>query len=298
MHCFRLFRAVLPAFALVGASPATAAPDPQWPVAMRGALGRLGEIEWRLGQRALSSCPTTAAGTGFVFDHRAAYRREDWPLLAATLGLGERPVIAAVVPGSPAALAGALPGDTVVAIAGEPVERIIAAGEAERLAADSLAEFVARQAPGSPIRVEIERGGAPMTLDVTAVPQCGARVILATSNAIDAHSDGRNVSVSSGLLNFARSDDEIALLAGHELAHVIHRDGKARDLAERRAMEDAADLLGAHLARCAGYDAGGALDFWERYARRDMLSFLRSPSHRNPRERIRRMRAFLETDSC
>ena len=99
-------------------------------------------------------------------------------------------------------------------------------------------------------------------------------------------------------MTFAASDDELALVAGHELGHIIHRDGKATSLADRRNMEDRADEAGAHLAKCAGYDVTAALGFWDRYANRRKLSFLDGPSHRSPRDRAARMAAFIAGDSC
>ena len=99
-------------------------------------------------------------------------------------------------------------------------------------------------------------------------------------------------------MTFAASDDELALVAGHELGHIIHRDGKATSLADRRNMEDRADEAGAHLAKCAGYDVTAALGFWDRYANRRKLSFLYGPSHRSPRDRAARMAAFIAGDSC
>jgi len=87
-------------------------------------------------------------------------------------------------------------------------------------------------------------------------------------------------------------------LAGHELGHIIHRDGKARSLEDRRAMEDRADEAGAHLARCAGYDVAAALAFWERFANRRKLAFLYGPTHRQPRDRAARMAAFIAADRC
>ena len=88
---------------------------------------------------------------------------------------------------------------------------------------------------------------------------CGIRVILQSSGGIDAHSDGRNVAVSTGLVTFAQTDAQLALAAAHEFGHAIARHGKPKGLNERRHMEDEADLIGIRLAVCAGYDANDAM---------------------------------------
>lgn len=290
-----LLAAAASALVLASARPAQAQP---WPVTLRATLARLGEIEWRLGTAAGRTCPVEASSIGVTFDDRRAYRREDWPLLAETLGMAEGPVIAATATGGPARLAGLEPGDVVRSIGGIAVERIAGGGNEARLAADRLAAHVAALPEQIAVIFEVQRAGRTLSIEIVPERRCAARIVLEVRKSIGAHSDGRNISVSTGLVDFARNDDEIALLAGHELAHVIHRDGKARSVRERRAMEDAADLQGAHLARCAGYDASAALDFWTRYKRADGLAFLRGPSHRSPGDRVERMRAFLATDHC
>jgi len=269
-----------------------------WPRALWRDLARINAVSWRLREAAQDSCPAMASAIGVTFDSRRAYTQQDWPLLAATLGMEERPVIAAVAPGSPADRAGILAGDAVLAIAGVPASRIAGPDTPANIVSKTLADFVAALPSGEPASFQLERAGQALTVNVEPAKLCATRFELVTKDEVDAHSDGRDVAILGGLIVFTANDDELALVAGHELAHVIHRDGKASNLAMRRKMEDAADVTGAHLAKCAGYDAYKALDFWRRLNEHEPPSFLQIPTHRSPKKRIALITAALSGDRC
>jgi len=64
-------------------------------------------------------------------------------------------LVAAVAPGGPAARAGFLVGDLLLALAGEPLPT-----------SDALIDALARHAPGDTVRLDLARGGKPLTVDV------------------------------------------------------------------------------------------------------------------------------------
>lgn len=262
-----------------------------WPVQMRRDLDRLGQMEWRLHQAVGSGCPAMAADAGLTFDDPDAYPREAAQLLASTVGMTRGPVIAALAADGPAARAGLRVGDRVVSIGGRSSAEIVRAAPRGTLTADALADHLATLPAGQPVTFVVERDGQPLPA-VAVVParHCAARFILVTDNTVEAHSDGHDIAISTGLLRFVTSEDELALVAGHELGHVVHGDEKASGLGMRRAMEDAADLAGAQIARCAGYDVDKAADFFIRLDKHQVLGFLALPTHRNGRERARRVR--------
>lgn len=278
--------------------PAVAADgQADWPMRLRADLSRLGALEWQLREAAGSTCPTQVADAGLTIDDRRAYQKRDWPLLAKALGMGEAPVIAGVAPGSPAHRAGLREGDEIHAIDAEHVDTIIRRRNATALAADALLDEIAAARPGQALAFSVRRRGQAMSLTVKPVHHCGARLVLFTDRSIEAHSDNRNVAISTGMLAFARNDDELALAAGHELAHVINGDRRGGSMSARRRMEDEADALGVQLLRCAGYDTQRGLTLFERLRAKDWLGFLRAPTHRSWSDRVAQLRT-LPASSC
>lgn len=307
-------RTVFPAFAvairyshslLVGfLIPVLAAPamgqgsTPAWPSRLRNDLGRLGHVEWLLREAAGNACPRQGADAGIVFDDRRAYDKRDWPLLETALDMHGLPVVAGTAPGGPADLAGLRNGDEVVAIGDSPVELIIERRKAGALAADALLAEIADAPPGNDLRIAVRRKGVPLALTMRPVIHCAIRLVLFTDRGVEAHSDSSNVAISTGMLAFARNDDELALAAGHELAHVINGDRRGGGLAARRRMEDAADELGLRLMECGGFARARGLSLFQRLGKNDWLGFLRAPTHRSWSDRVARLRAMPAGPRC
>ncbi|MBB3860407.1 membrane-associated protease RseP (regulator of RpoE activity) [Novosphingobium hassiacum] len=282
---------------LTSAVPVSAQ-DAPWPVRYRKDLGRIAQIEWRLRDAAGLSCPVSATDIGVVFDDRRAYPKPDWTLLAQVLGMGDRPVVAALAVGGPAAVAGLAVGDEIISIDGEGVEEIAARRNAGSLIGEALLDEIAAKPPGRPVTIAVHRNQSDHNVSIMPVRHCAARLVLVSDRSIDAHSDANNVAISTGLATFARNDDELALAAGHELAHIIHRDRRGAGMKRRRAMEDAADVLGLRLMRCAGFDGDNGLALFERLGARDWLGFLRAPTHRSFKARVERLRAGPLQSEC
>lgn len=269
-----------------------------WPVRLKQDMVRLGMIEWRLRSAAGSSCSLLAADVGVIIDDRRAYDRKDWPLLSRTIGLQDDPLVIGVVGGGPAARAGMREGDEILSVAGQSVAAIIERRKAGPLVAEALIEEIAGFDPGQPIAFSVRRNEETMQFRVQPLRHCAARLVLVTNGAVDAHSNSRNVAISTGLIAFARSDDEIALAAGHEMAHIMLHHRKGGGISARRKMEDDANSLGLRLMRCAGYDAEKSLALFQRLGSGDWLGFLRAPTHRSFGKRVARLKAELPRTAC
>lgn len=269
-----------------------------WPVALRDDLVRIDRIEWRLRAASDGMCPTRSAMAGFSLDSLRAYAAGDRSLVGATTGLGERPQILAIKPGGPAQEAGLAAGDDLLAIDGTPPEELVAAGTPDALIADGMIDAIAEMTPGRTLSVTYERDGNVSTTLVRLAAGCSVRVLYKTERGIRAYSDARNVAVTAGLVRFVESDDELALVLGHEMAHIILEHESGSGLAAQRREEDEADALAVRLVQCAGYDVEKGLAFFSRFRKRDWLGFLRSPTHRGTAERIRLMRSTQDRVRC
>lgn len=92
---------------------------------------------------------------------------------------------------------------------------------------------------------------------------CASPVLLVRSPDMNAATDGNAVAMTTALHGLLRSDDEIAVILGHELAHIIL--GHTRPgAAAGPSRETEADRAGLELAARAGFDITAAPALWKR----------------------------------
>ncbi|MEO5707463.1 MAG: M48 family metallopeptidase [Alteraurantiacibacter sp.] len=210
--------------------------------------------------------------------------------------------LAQVLPGSPSASAGLLADDALVAIGSVAISESVAQpGHPLR---DTVFDLLAGQDPARPVAITVRRAGRDMAVEVNATPGCRVLVEVLTDGSNRARSDGRVLQVTQDMV--ARlSDDELAVVVAHELAHAVleHRRRLAaagvesgflgefgRNRRLRRLVEEEADLLSVHLLANAGYDPAIAPRFWrsEAGARTDG-GLLRSGAYRSREQRAAMM---------
>lgn len=200
-------------------------------------------------------------------------------------------VVTGVVPGEPADRAGLKPGDLLLSIHGRPCS----------LVAEAVA--VLRQlAPGTRVSAVYEREGVlhQTAVDVGAKPYPVGFTLLTDGEEAqlwNAWASPGQITVTSRLLEFMRSDDELAIIVGHELAHLTRGHlvkgfgtstvgnviaiaiekatgvGVLGDLtggvfhsAFSREFEREADYVGFQYAHRAGFDITVGPRLWERVA--------------------------------
>jgi hypothetical protein len=249
--------------------------------ALRQADARVAAIAYRLALAGRPLCPATFPLTGLVFHHLAEYLPADRALMIRLYGLDRGPGVLAAIGGSPAAEAGLKAGDVLLAVNGKPFPPP-AAEIAERDPGKwrPLAEAGERQLEealrSGPARLEILREGRETALTLASLPGCFGRVRLARNPKVNAFSNGHDVIVTTAMLDFVRSDDELALIIGHELSHFILGHPPMRDgdkllasIGVRSGVfwkrEEAADRMAMRLMAAAGYDLDAVIPFWRRY---------------------------------
>lgn len=100
--------------------------------------------------------------------------------------------------------------------------------------------------------------------------------------------DNGDIVLHKGLLIYARADEEIAGVIGHEYCHILHGDlGRGRNVPSIT-VEREADDCGLRLSMKAGYNCHKAIQLWFRYAK-DHPNYV-STTHPTPIERYQALK--------
>ena len=185
------------------------------------------QIATRLAAAGRMRCTILEPYLGLVLQHLSQFELADRPGMIARQALDRGPGVIAVVPESPAAVAGIYPGDVMVAINGRalPSEAGLSmpfAAARARSRADAIQELITNtDAPN--VLISVLRDNVVFVVDVTLQYACPHHVHLARSNQRNAYADGRHVFLTTGLMSQLENADELAFIVAHEMAHNILR---------------------------------------------------------------------------
>lgn len=255
---------------------------------LRGYDETVGTIGYRLARGGVALCPASVVPlAGFRVHTLGQYGKAVQADAKALFGLGDYPAILTLSNDSAAAQAGLKAGDWIVSI--DDTDLRSGAGYAGVARFD---EALAAALAHSPATLVIERKGARQSVSLTGQPGCASRVELVPGRKLNAAADGSIVQVTSGVLEQAKDDNELAFIVAHEMAHNIlkHRerlDRIGRSAANIRATETEADVLGLRLMRAAGYDPMAAARFWARFGKKTGAGIFSDGSHMRTKDRVR-----------
>ncbi len=154
---------------------------------------------------------------------------------------------------------------------------------------------------GGDLSLTVLRDGQSLTKTIRPVVTCPYNTYLSASankstQTINAYADGKNIVLLSSILDLAETDDRIALIVGHEMAHntMYHVQKKQGNAllgnvlgtaigvftgvnmggllgqvganAHSQGFESEADYFGVYYAARAGYNIDGVEDLWRRMA--------------------------------
>ncbi len=276
--------------------------------------GQLAATGYRLATDNAPLCDRIDAGTGLLFHDIAQYG--DRKAIADVFAFATPVEVAAVVPGSPAAAAGILPGDALLSIAVglRAVKVSDMTGGLDKDAYSRIRKiadvFALAEQDKTIIGLALLRAGQQKSVTLTPLAACATRFQLRTGRGYDAGADGVMVSVDLPLLEYAlaapdgRGEGELAAVVAHELAHNIlhHRErldavgvnrGIARLLGKNarriKATEEEADRLSVWLMANAGYDPRDAVRFWTRFGKELGEGIFTEGTHYRWKSRVRQI---------
>ena len=239
---------------------------------------------------------------------------EEWrPAYRSLLGVSKTETIINVVKGSPAENAGMQLGDVIMQVDGKPI----------RTRRD-LNDALPRNGYGNHVIRVVQAGAEAHDLMIEAVPVCGYNIEIVRDDSVNAWADGENVTITTGLMNFVASDDELALIVAHELAHntrghietkmgnmlvgtilgavvtgmsgynVTDIGTQAGSEAFSQDFEAEADYVGVYLAARAGFDVAPAAAVWRRIGTSHPAGIHLAKSHPSSAKRYLAIEAAAE----
>lgn len=277
---------------------------------LQSADQRVADIAWRLLSNAEDLCPAQGAVSGISLHSLAQYTPAARDTARAAFGFyNTYPSILSAAEASPAAQAGLLPDDAVIAVNGKDLGTESAGSTSASYDQVDTAMRILEDLPaGTAASIAIRRQGIPLVVELVPAKACKSRVELVPGPTVNGSANGTVAQVSGGLAAWTRGDDELALVIAHEIAHNIlgHQaeikrtgittglfGGLGRSGKRLREMEREADRLGTWLAARAGFDYRIAPAFWERLGKQAGIASALATTHPTPASRRQSLEAVI-----
>ena len=266
--------------------------EKQREIALKEALksqNRLLKIGAPILKNSLSLCKDRKRKSiGIRYENKYDFEGEYQGIAISKLGLGEALEITYVIESSPAANVGMQVGDVLLSVNDKNVP-------IGKNASKNFSDLLKKEIKDNAIlSFQIIRNDITELFNVTPVESCDYPLIVANDSAVNAFADGNNIYITQGMMDFTKSNDELALVVGHELAHnaMRHIDAKRTNAmggfvidmliavlagidtqgmftqnfaqAYSQEFESEADYVGLYMCESAGYNISDAAYFWRR----------------------------------
>lgn len=261
---------------------------------------RLATISYRMATANADVCRRPEMMTGMILHDLTQYQPARRGDVSRAFSLQSGFGVLQLVPGSAAERAGLRIDDEIVAVGGASVESGAAVwtGAPSYRRMQGFADLLQARLGAGSTELQIRRGGTIQHIVLAAARGCGGQLTLANSSGLNAWADGRHIVLTTGMNAFARSDDEIAFVIAHEMAHNIlghfGRRGAKMGIFGRssRDLELDADGFAVRFMGVAGYQPAAGISFLQHSQRRMWWAF--SLSHPGFGSRIHTVATEIE----
>jgi len=151
--------------------------------------------------------------------------------------------------------------------------------------------------------LHVRRAGEDIYIQAQANRVCDYGIILKMSGVVNAYANGKSIIVTTAMMDFAGTDEELALVVGHELAHNTMKHVRKAiwntvisGFATRttRPFESEADYVGLYYMARAGYTLDNVEVFWKKLGVQHPKSIVRAKTHPVTPERLLAIRMAIE----
>jgi len=272
-------------------------------------------------------CNKTDFNSGITFANENVMGLKIAKFFPSKINLGSRVSIIDIVKNSPADKAGLTLGDIILEVEGYSFPE-------GKNALKKISKHFKNTEKKPLKRIKIDRKGEILTFDINQEKICNYPIIFTQDKIVNAYADGKSIIMTQGMVDYARDDNEIAMVIAHELAHndrghldakkkntlimgsigfildlmtIYYSGGTAGGNAENTEMwskigsqaysvefEKDADYGGVYYAYRAGYDISQVKNFWERIGSENPKQIAISSTHPATAERYLQIEKTVE----
>ena len=276
-----------------------------------------------IGYQLLLKLPEEDSKGNFVYSGLLLSRIDEYFVKLYRLSNSNGVVVTGVVEDSPAKMAGVIAGDVIKSIENLPINDL-----------SDAAYVLNHKAPGQLVELAVLRSGAKINLGFRLGSKpWDVSFRMVDEQEVNAGAMPNLIVVTYGLMRFTKSDDEVAAVLGHELAHITkghHLKGSGINLISMLAgiaagigankvspgsgdavmrsvsaafgsrfsqdFEREADYFGLKYVYLAGFNIEAGVDVWERFAIEIPQSMTRNffSTHPSSPERMVRLKKIVE----
>ena len=284
-------------------------------------------IGYRINSLNADICNKTDFNSGITYANENVIGLKIAKFFPSKLNLGPKVSIINIVKNSPADKAGLTVGDIILELEGFTFPE---GKNALKKISKHFKDFEEKEIK----KIKIDRNGQILKFDINQIKICNYPIIFTQDKIVNAYADGKSIIMTQGMVDYAKDDNEIALVIAHELAHndrghldakkkntlimgsigfildlmtIYYSGGTAGGDAQNTEMwskigseaysvefEKDADYGGVYYAYRAGYDISNVKNFWERIGSENPKQIAISSTHPATAERYLQIEKTVE----